>query len=110
MSVMTLSSDAIRKAGATLADTEDIVNEPMRIGSVVVSILLVEQEKSLIRASFRSKAPREADPSVPDIDVARIAQQYNGGGHRRAAGARMSTSLHDAYANIKTSLGAVFSA
>ena len=37
--VMALASDAFRRAGATPDDTEDIVNEPLRIASVAVSVL-----------------------------------------------------------------------
>jgi nanoRNase/pAp phosphatase (c-di-AMP/oligoRNAs hydrolase) len=60
--VMTLPTKAITDAGATHADTEDIVNEPLRIASVVVSVLLVEHDDGAVRASFRSKPP----PDVPD--------------------------------------------
>ncbi len=61
VAVMSLSMKAIADCGATRTDTEDIVNEPLRIGSVVVSILLVEQADGLVRASFRSKEPFETD-------------------------------------------------
>lgn len=107
LAVMMLSSEALQKAGATPADTEDIVNEPLRIGSVVVSVLLVEQEKELIRASFRSKAPKETDPSIPDIDVARIAQKFNGGGHKRAAGARVAGRIDEVCTRIAQHLESV---
>ena len=109
LGVMTLSTDAIRSAGASTADTEDIVNEPLRIESVVVSVLLVEQTDGVIRISFRSKPPnvwhrhpagentgwKPVPPSQPrpDIDVARLAQSFGGGGHARAAGAKTKGNL-----------------
>ncbi len=104
LSVMTLTTQAIAACGATTADTEDIVNEPLRIGSVVVSVLLVQEAGGIVRASLRSKPPGEspteprasdgANASPPtDVDVAKIAQAFGGGGHTRAAGARISGTL-----------------
>ncbi len=106
LAVMTLSSNAIQEAGATPADTEDIVNEPLRIGSVVVSVMLVESEGNLVRVSFRSKPPVGAgsDTQVPDIDVAGVAHSFGGGGHKRAAGARMSGTLADVRKQIVSRL------
>jgi phosphoesterase RecJ-like protein len=96
--VMTLSKRAMADAGATAADTEDIVNEPLRIASIVVSVLLVEHDDGAVRASFRSKPPPEtrmprSDATVPDVDVAALAQSFGGGGHKRAAGARIPGTL-----------------
>lgn len=100
--VMTLTRHAIADTGATHADTEDIVNEPLRITSVVVSVLLVEHDDGVVRASFRSKPPpepwAERSPGAPgacatihpDIDVAALAQTFGGGGHKRASGARIT--------------------
>jgi len=120
--VMTLTKRAMADARATAADTEDIVNEPLRIASVVVSVLLVEHDDGVVRASFRSKPPPDVpddfecasgslSPSGgegrvrgvqdtllrgearPDIDVAALAQSFGGGGHKRAAGARIPGTL-----------------
>jgi len=93
LAMMTLPSDAFSSAGATPADTEDIVNEPLRIASVVVSVLLVEQEDGVVRINFRSKAP-EPKGQRPDVDVASIAKEFGGGGHRNAAGARSKEPLN----------------
>ncbi|MGD2111680.1 MAG: DHHA1 domain-containing protein [Phycisphaerae bacterium] len=103
VAVMNLSLDAMAACGATRADTEDIVNEPLRIGSVVVSVLLVEQEDGLVRVSFRSKEPPTDDTargsataaSIPNVDVAKVAQAFGGGGHARAAGARAREPLSE---------------
>ena len=91
LAVMTLTADAFSSAGATKADTEDIVNEPLRIGSVVVSALLVDHGDGLVRVSFRSKPPAAA--GNPDVDVSAVAQAFGGGGHPRAAGARIPGSV-----------------
>lgn len=104
LAVMSLTSESMRSVGATPADTEDIVNEPLRIDATVVSILLVETD-DCIRVSFRSQAPDDSSDSAqiqasddarpPDVDVAAVAQAFGGGGHRRAAGARVKGSLSE---------------
>ena len=91
LAVTLLSAQDFIAAGATPADTEDIVNEPMRIDSVAVSVLLAEREGGLIGVSFRSKPP--FDETAPDIDVAAVAQAFGGGGHRRASAARIPGRL-----------------
>jgi len=103
VAVMSLSVDAMSACGASRLDTEDIVNEPLRIGSVVVSVLLVEQEDGLVRTSFRSREPFTDGKSagsaphepVIDVDVAKIAATFGGGGHARASGARIKGTLPD---------------
>jgi phosphoesterase RecJ-like protein len=94
LAITALSRDAFRRAGAAPSDTEDIVNEPLRIASVVVSVLIVEQDDGEIRINFRSKAP-ESTSHRPDVDVAAMARQFGGGGHHRAAGARCKTPVED---------------
>ena len=91
--IMTVSLSDLAAAHAGTADTEDVVNEPLRIDSVEVSVLLTETPEKEVRASFRSKPPI-GDGS--DVDVAAIAAGFGGGGHRRAAGARFSKPLAEA--------------
>lgn len=97
VAVMTLAAGVFAQTGAMPADTEDMINEPLRIGSVGVSVLLVEQE-GVVRVSLRSKPPRGAGEA--DVDVAAIAQALGGGGHRRAAGARMNGALGEVRARV----------
>lgn len=98
LAIMTLPSSVFSQTGATYSDTEDIVNEPLRIASVIASVLLVEQEGSVIRASLRSKAPAGG---VLNLDVAAIAQEFGGGGHERAAGAKFKGPIEDARNRIR---------
>lgn len=100
MAVMALTSEAITRVGATKADTEDIVNEPLRIGSVVVSILLVEDTDGPVRVSFRSKPPLVGGDDDADVDVAALAAAFGGGGHTRAAGARIDGKLSEVQRSI----------
>ncbi len=93
LAVMTLTDADYAAAGAGPADTENIVNEPMRIATLAVSVILVEQKGGPIRVSLRSKPP--LDDGAPDIDVSAVANEFGGGGHRRAAAARIEGSLAD---------------
>lgn len=102
VAIMALSTEALERAGATSADTEDIVNEPLRIKDVVVSVLLVDQGEPPIRVNLRSKPPRVGGEI--DVDVAAIAQSLGGGGHRRAAGVRLQTDLPSAMEIIQKAI------
>jgi phosphoesterase RecJ-like protein len=93
LAILSLSREAFDRSRAAADDTEDLINEPLQIGSVWVSILLVEQEGGPVRVSFRSKPP--VQPGDQDFDVAAFAQRFGGGGHRRAAGARIEGALGD---------------
>ena len=91
LAVMCITPGTMRRVGALPSDTEELVNEPLRVGSVCVSVLLVSEVEGRVRVSFRSKQP--LNPEAPDVDVARAAQQFGGGGHKRAAGARIEGSI-----------------
>jgi phosphoesterase RecJ-like protein len=66
------------RTGTAYADTENLINECHRIGSVKVSALFVELKDGRIRCSLRSRGA---------VDVSEIAAQFGGGGHKMAAGA-----------------------
>jgi phosphoesterase RecJ-like protein len=92
VAVQTLTRRTLADCGATDAMTEEIVNEPMRIATVNVSIFCSESpDNGPIRVNLRSKR---------DIDVAVLAQQFGGGGHARAAGARVPGTLEDVVARV----------
>lgn len=91
LAIVTIPRRAFDECGATMSDTEDLVNEPMQVASVFVSAMLVEVEERLVRVGLRSKPP--SSPQDPDVDVAAFAAEFGGGGHARAAGVRLSTDL-----------------
>ncbi len=79
LACLTLLLADFRQAQAQAADTEDLVNEPLRISSVLISVMLTELPEGT-RISLRSKR---------QIDVAAVAAQFGGGGHKLAAGASL---------------------
>jgi phosphoesterase RecJ-like protein len=64
-------------AGASEEDGDGFVNLPLTVGEVEAVVLLKENAPGVYRTSLRSKG---------DINVARIAERFGGGGHRNAAG------------------------
>jgi len=89
IALMTLGPEQQRAAGGG-ADTSDIVNLPLRMAGVWVSVLLAPESRGEVRVSLRSKPPVHG---VPDINVAELAAALGGGGHARAAGARVPGNL-----------------
>ncbi len=87
VALQTLSRKTLAECGATDAMTEEIVNEPMRIATVNVSVFCSEAaDNGPVRVNLRSKH---------GVDVAALARQFGGGGHERAAGARIPGTLDE---------------
>ncbi len=68
----------------TAEDTEEFVNYPRSIRDVEVAVLFREIDAGSCKVSFRSKGK---------VDVARLALQFGGGGHSRAAGCTIPKGL-----------------
>ncbi|MFO1092132.1 MAG: bifunctional oligoribonuclease/PAP phosphatase NrnA [Planctomycetaceae bacterium] len=83
------------ETGAHPTDTEDLVNDCLRVEGVECALILVEQRTGQVKASFRSRGP---------VDVARIAEQFGGGGHKQAAGATLPGPLASAQAIVLTAM------
>ena len=83
LAAMTVRKSDIEAAGARPDETENLVNEALRLATVETAILLVESDEH-VRVSLRS---RDA------VDVAAVAKRFGGGGHRRAAGVRVSEDI-----------------
>lgn len=76
-------------------DTEGIVNYPLMIKNIAVSIFITEQLNQ-IKFSFRSKG---------DIAVNKFATlHFQGGGHKNAAGGQLTIPLPEAVDRVKTLL------
>jgi len=69
------------RTGATPADSEGLIDHIRAIEPVVVACVFEEIEPDLIRISLRSKSEK--------VSVNDIAEQFGGGGHPAAAGARI---------------------
>lgn len=90
-----ITREMIRSCGAQPGDLEELSTDIGRIGSVVYWALLTEMSDGRVRVNLRSKH---------SVDMSRVAETLGGGGHARAAGARLSGSLDEAQQRILTRL------
>jgi phosphoesterase RecJ-like protein len=72
--------------GAVPPDSEDLVNYTLSVAGVEVGLLFMEQPKGGVKVSFRSRSK---------VDVARLAERFGGGGHQRASGATVQSTLSE---------------
>ena len=67
-------------------DADGFVNYPLAVGEVDAVALFKETSPGVYRTSLRSKG---------DVNVAKIAEQFGGGGHRNAAGCTLKGSTEE---------------
>ncbi len=91
VAVLCVTQDMLERCGASRTDTDDLINEAMRIGVVECSLLLTALDPGIIKVSLRSKH---------ELDCAKVAGRFGGGGHVRAAGARIKGVLQDAKQSV----------
>ena len=72
-----MTADAMDRTHATEDDTDGIINYPLTIGEVEAVAFFRELPNETYRISLRSKNR---------VNVARVAEQFGGGGHSNAAG------------------------
>jgi len=72
------------ETGAVPGDTEELINYTRSIAGVEVGLIFIEQPEGGTKISFRARSR---------VDVSKLAQQFGGGGHRLAAGARTNMPL-----------------
>jgi phosphoesterase RecJ-like protein len=74
------------KSGAVDGDNNGFVNIPLSAKEVLAVVYMREVRPNEYRVSLRSKG---------DINVARVAEQFGGGGHKNAAGCRVEGDWND---------------
>jgi phosphoesterase RecJ-like protein len=79
------------RTGATEEDGDGFVNYPLSVNEVEAVAFLKECGPRVYRTSLRSKG---------DVNVARIAEKFGGGGHRNAAGCTLNGDWEDAEDSI----------
>lgn len=98
--------------GGAVEDLTGIVNNPMTVGQVRVSILLSQTPDNIgangkppvTKISFRSKPPPPGGLKNDFVDVNALAAKFGGGGHVHAAGARVNVDIDQAKATVIASL------
>jgi len=92
LAVMRIAKTDFDLTGANVPDTENLINLPLQIATVEVSLLLTEpRDFGPVRVSLRSKG---------HLDVARFAEQFGGGGHARASGLKLDGDFQSAHDRV----------
>ena len=79
------------ETGTTREDTEGLVNIPRSIKGVEVALLFRQEGDSDWKVSLRSKGR---------VNVAKIAEEFGGGGHARASGCSLKGSIVEVKAKV----------
>jgi phosphoesterase RecJ-like protein len=96
LAVMRVLKSDFQETRSNVNDTENLINIPLQIRTVEVSILMIEPpDDPVIRVSFRSKG---------QVDVARFAEQFGGGGHARASGLKLAGPLSEVHDRVVTAM------
>lgn len=88
---MSVTLSMFRDCGAEPGDTDGVIDQMRSIGPVVVYILFVQESDDKVRVSFRSR---------DQVDVNALAATFGGGGHARAAGARVKGGMSEVRGQI----------
>ncbi|MBN1405043.1 MAG: bifunctional oligoribonuclease/PAP phosphatase NrnA [Candidatus Omnitrophica bacterium] len=88
---MYIDKTTLKKCKANLADEEDFVNFPRIIKGVEVAMLFTEVSPGKIKISFRSNY---------NVDVNKIASCFGGGGHKKASGCVINSSMKEAQQKV----------
>jgi len=81
------------ETGAVPSDTEGLVNQCLTVAGSEATFIAVELQTSQIKFSLRCRYPH---------DVASLAEQFSGGGHKLASGATLSGPLNVAVERMRT--------
>lgn len=93
---MHVSQKMLQESGATIQDVEGFVDLPRSLYSVKVAVLIKETGNNFIAVSMRAKG---------QCDVAEVAKEFDGGGHRNAAGFRcQGRTLEEVQSDIREAL------
>lgn len=95
---LSIPPGALERHALDASDLDGIVEVARSIRGVRLAILFRQLANGRIKVSFRS---------VGDVDVARLAERFDGGGHRRAAGASFTGSLAEVQTRVLEAARAV---
>lgn len=84
VAVVKVTRKILDESGSKIEDTEGIVSFIREIRDVEIAILLKEFNENEIKISMRSKK---------NVDVAAICHKFGGGGHIKAAGCTINSSI-----------------
>ena len=92
-----LTQKMVRDLGVEPEDNEGLIDTIRAIDGIIVAAFIEElPSEDKVRISLRSKDPR--------VDVCKICQQFRGGGHTLAAGARVRGTVAEVEAQVLSAI------
>ena len=86
IAIVYLDHEMAREAGGTYEDTEGLINLPLTVKEIQAVVFFKQDQGDQYRVSMRSKS---------EIDIAAVAKQFGGGGHKNAAGCTVSGPIDE---------------
>lgn len=84
VAIIYLDHEMARAAGGTYEDTEGVINLPLTVKEIQAVVFFKQIEGDVYRVSMRSKG---------DIDIGAVCKEFNGGGHKNAAGCTVTGAI-----------------
>ena len=81
LGIMTITQAMIKAAGASEEEVDGFIQQVMSLAGVTLGVLILELPEG-VKLSFRSKG---------NVSASELAREFNGNGHKNAAGARVKT-------------------
>jgi phosphoesterase RecJ-like protein len=98
-----VTKDMLDESQASREDIEGLIDYGRSIEGVIVALMFEElEEPAKIRISLRSKHPK--------VDVNSIARHFGGGGHKEAAGARITGTANEVEQKVLAAVSATLKA
>lgn len=97
----TVTRHMLKEAGATMVESEGIIDQLNSIGGMDLAILFKEIRPNLTKISVRSRGA---------IDAAALTGDFGGGGHLRAAGAEIQAPVGEAVNTVLAAARAAIAA
>ena len=95
-----MTKEILENSGAKYEEAQPLINLPLICKDVEVSLLFKENKEGVKRCSIRSKG---------NFDCYELANKYNGGGHKTAAGFKISGSFEEMKREVLEEIGHFFS-
>jgi len=93
--------ELLARVGLRHEAADDFIDYARAVQGVEIAVAFKEISPAEVRVSFRSRGAN---------DVARVAKQFGGGGHRNAAGCTLHTSLAEARSRVLSAAAASLNA
>jgi phosphoesterase RecJ-like protein len=84
IAIVYLDHQMAREAGGTYEDTEGLINLPLTVKEIQSVVFFKQTEGDEYRVSMRSKG---------NIDIGAVAKEFQGGGHKNAAGCTVTGGI-----------------